>query len=67
CLRVHPANAGQRPADDPSRAEHLSTAGLAKYKWPEELRCHLDDFPRTAAGKVRKTELRAAWRGDSRD
>jgi len=35
--------------------------------WPEELRCHLDDFPRTAAGKVRKTELRAAWRGDSCD
>lgn len=40
---------------------HLDAAGLAKYKWPEEIRHQRDDFPRTSAGKVRKTELRAAW------
>jgi acyl-CoA synthetase (AMP-forming)/AMP-acid ligase II len=53
------------PGSDPPTIEHvqqhLSTAGLAKYKWPEEIRCHRDDFPRTPAGKVRKTELRAVW------
>jgi acyl-CoA synthetase (AMP-forming)/AMP-acid ligase II len=35
----------------------LEQAGLARQKWPEEL--HLvDNFPRTAAGKVRKVDLR---------
>jgi acyl-CoA synthetase (AMP-forming)/AMP-acid ligase II len=37
---------------------HLDAAGLARQKWPEELRV-LDDFPRTPSGKIRKTELRA--------
>jgi acyl-CoA synthetase (AMP-forming)/AMP-acid ligase II len=37
---------------------HLSRAGLARPKWPEELRL-VDDFPRTPSGKIRKVELRA--------
>jgi acyl-CoA synthetase len=35
----------------------LADAGLARQKWPEELRV-VDDFPRTASGKVRKVDLR---------
>jgi acyl-CoA synthetase len=38
-------------------ASHLSSVGLAKPKWPEEL--HLvTEFPRTASGKVQKYVLR---------
>jgi len=39
-------------------AAHLAQIGLARQKWPEELRI-VDDFPRTASGKVRKVDLRA--------
>jgi acyl-CoA synthetase len=36
---------------------HLEAVGLARQKWPEEL--HLvEDFPRTASGKVQKFRLR---------
>jgi acyl-CoA synthetase (AMP-forming)/AMP-acid ligase II len=42
---------------------HLSGVGLARQKWPEELRL-VDDFPRTASGKIRKVELRAWLRSD---
>ncbi|HEX9033424.1 MAG TPA: AMP-binding protein [Streptosporangiaceae bacterium] len=37
---------------------HFEQAGLARPKWPEELHV-LDDFPRTASGKVQKYILRA--------
>lgn len=40
--------------------EHLAAIGLAKPKWPEELRV-VDELPRTASGKVRKNEIRKAW------
>jgi acyl-CoA synthetase (AMP-forming)/AMP-acid ligase II len=43
---------------------HLSRAGLARQKWPEELRL-VDDFPRTASGKVQKYVLRQQLRGAS--
>ncbi len=36
---------------------HLQRAGLARQKWPEELYA-VDDFPRTAVGKVQKYILR---------
>lgn len=36
---------------------HLQRAGLARQKWPEELH-RVDDFPRTASGKVKKFVLR---------
>jgi acyl-CoA synthetase len=39
----------------------LERIGLARQKWPEELRI-VDDFPRTASGKVRKVDLRRQLR-----
>jgi len=44
---------------------HLSLIGIARQKWPEELRV-VDDFPRTASGKIRKVDLRA-WLRSERD
>jgi acyl-CoA synthetase len=43
---------------------HLVGVGLARQKWPEELRL-VDDFPRTASGKVRKVDLRTWLRAES--
>jgi non-ribosomal peptide synthetase component E (peptide arylation enzyme) len=40
--------------------EHFVTAGLAKQKVPERL-VVVELLPRTALGKVRKAELRAAY------
>ncbi len=40
---------------------HLERAGLARQKWPEELRL-ADEFPRTASGKVQKYVLRDGLR-----
>ncbi len=42
---------------------HLAGVGLARQKWPEELRL-VDDFPRTASGKARKVDLRAWLRSE---
>jgi non-ribosomal peptide synthetase component E (peptide arylation enzyme) len=50
-----------RPGAGPPSMEamrgHLEAAGLARPKWPEELRV-VEDFPRTASGKVQKFVLR---------
>ena len=43
---------------------HLGSLGLARPKWPEELR-HVSDFPRTASGKVQKFVLRRQLRAGS--
>ena len=54
----------QPGADPPSLdavRRHLDDAGLARQKWPEELRA-VTDFPRTASGKVQKFVLRAQLR-----
>jgi acyl-CoA synthetase (AMP-forming)/AMP-acid ligase II len=40
---------------------HLGAAGLARQKWPEELRV-VDELPRTASGKVQKFVLRERLR-----
>jgi acyl-CoA synthetase (AMP-forming)/AMP-acid ligase II len=53
---------GEPPLDLERVRRHLAESGLARQKWPEELRV-VDDFPRTASGKIRKTELRALLRG----
>ena len=37
--------------------EHFKAAGVATQKWPEELH-QVDDFPRTASGKVQKFRVR---------
>jgi acyl-CoA synthetase (AMP-forming)/AMP-acid ligase II len=42
----------------------LGATGLARQKWPEELRV-VDDFPRTASGKIRKVDLRNALRAEA--
>jgi acyl-CoA synthetase len=44
--------------------EQLRGAGLAKQKWPEELR-FVPDFPRTASGKVQKFALRDELRREA--
>ena len=44
------------PVIDDLRA-HLESAGLARQKWPEEIRV-VDELPRTASGKVQKFVLR---------
>ncbi|GAA5051992.1 AMP-binding protein [Nocardia callitridis] len=53
-LRLLPGH--RMPTLDEVRA-HFDRAGLAKQKWPEELR-ETEEFPRTASGKVQKFLLR---------
>lgn len=43
---------------------HLERVGIARQKWPEELRV-VADFPRTASGKIRKVDLRQQLREES--
>lgn len=45
------------PPDMTAMRTHLERAGLARQKWPEELRV-VDELPRTASGKVKKFVLR---------
>jgi acyl-CoA synthetase len=44
----------------------LEQVGLARQKWPEELRV-VGDFPRTASGKIRKVDLRRQLRAGASD
>jgi non-ribosomal peptide synthetase component E (peptide arylation enzyme) len=44
------------PTLDDVRA-HFKRTGVAAQKWPEELH-QVDDFPRTASGKVQKFVVR---------
>jgi acyl-CoA synthetase len=53
--------AGQDAPDLPAVRAHLEGAGLARQKWPEELRV-VDDLPRTPSGKVQKFVLRERLR-----
>jgi acyl-CoA synthetase (AMP-forming)/AMP-acid ligase II len=59
-LRMRP---GAAPVTLAELTAHLSRAGLARQKWPEQLRL-VEDFPRTAAGKIRKVDLRARLRSE---
>jgi acyl-CoA synthetase (AMP-forming)/AMP-acid ligase II len=43
---------------------HLDADGLARHKWPESLRV-VDEFPRTASGKIQKFRLREQLREGS--
>jgi non-ribosomal peptide synthetase component E (peptide arylation enzyme) len=43
---------------------HRADAGLAKPKWPEEIRA-VTDFARTAPGKIKKFSLRDGLRRES--
>jgi acyl-CoA synthetase (AMP-forming)/AMP-acid ligase II len=62
-LRMRP---GAAPVTLTDVAAHLSGVGLARQKWPEELRL-VNDFPRTASGKIRKVDLRAWLRSEPRE
>jgi acyl-CoA synthetase (AMP-forming)/AMP-acid ligase II len=57
-VRLRPGAAPLTLAD---LTAHLADVGLARPKWPADLRL-VDDFPRTASGKIRKVELRARLR-----
>ena len=60
-VRLQP---GAAAPDLPTVQRHLEAAGLARPKWPEELRI-VDDFPRTASGKIKKYALRASVRAET--
>ena len=49
--------AGDAPADPAALTGFLREHGLSKHYWPELVR-KVDEFPRTAAGKIRKIEVR---------
>ncbi len=57
CAFIRPVAGRQAPSLAHVR-EHLAAAGLAKYKWPEEIRTHTAEFPRSPAGKILKSALR---------
>jgi acyl-CoA synthetase len=57
-VRLHPG--GSSPTIETLRA-HLERSGLARQKWPEEIR-PVEAFPRTASGKVQKFVLRQGLR-----
>ena len=52
---------GPAPPTLESIASHFASLGIARYKTPERL-VLIDDFPRTASGKIKKNELRNALR-----
>ncbi len=61
-LRVRPGKA--MPTLDEVR-EHFHAHGVASQKWPEELH-EVDDYPRTASGKIQKTVVREDVAGRAR-
>ncbi|HMK98683.1 MAG TPA: AMP-binding protein [Acidimicrobiales bacterium] len=56
CAFVRPLD-GAPPVDLDRMRAHLELTGMARQKWPEELRI-VDELPRTASGKVKKFVLR---------
>jgi acyl-CoA synthetase len=57
-FRMQPGN---EPPDLEAVRTHLAAAGLARQKWPEELRV-VDELPRTPSGKIQKFVLRQRLR-----
>jgi acyl-CoA synthetase len=60
CAFIRPT-AGMAAPDLEAIRAHLEAAGLARQKWPEEIR-EVADLPRTATGKIQKFALRDALR-----
>ncbi|HKF90501.1 MAG TPA: AMP-dependent synthetase, partial [Acidimicrobiia bacterium] len=65
CAFIRPLPGSEPPTLDAVRA-HLDAAGLARQKWPEELRA-IDEFPRTPSGKIQKFALRDRLRQEAGD
>jgi acyl-CoA synthetase len=63
CAFVRPAP-GCAPPDLAETRRHLEAVGLARPKWPEEVR-PVDDFPRTPSGKIKKYALREQLRAEA--
>jgi acyl-CoA synthetase (AMP-forming)/AMP-acid ligase II len=55
--------AGHEVPDVPAVRTHLEGAGLARQKWPEEVR-EIEEFPRTPSGKIQKFVLRQRLRDE---
>ncbi len=55
---------GHETPDLDSMKVHLQEAGLARQKWPEEIRT-VEEFPRTPSGKVQKFVLRQRLRAEA--
>ena len=55
---------GAEPMTLDAVTAHLARVGLARQKWPEDLRL-VEEFPRTASGKIRKVDLRAGLRAEA--
>jgi acyl-CoA synthetase (AMP-forming)/AMP-acid ligase II len=62
CAFVRPLPGAAVPTLDEMR-RFLDAAGLARPKWPEEIR-PVEEFPRTASGKVQKFALRQLLRDE---
>jgi len=62
-IRLH---AGVAPLKLGDVTAHLEACGLARQKWPEELRI-VSDFSRTASGKIRKVDLRTWLRREAEE
>jgi acyl-CoA synthetase (AMP-forming)/AMP-acid ligase II len=60
-VRLHPEHDA---LDLATVRAHLERAGLARQKWPEELRV-VHDFPRTPSGKIKKYALRDRLRDEA--
>ena len=54
---------GARPPTSTQVREQLAAAGLAKQKWPEDVR-PIEEFPRTPSGKIQKFVLRQRLRDE---
>jgi acyl-CoA synthetase (AMP-forming)/AMP-acid ligase II len=63
CAFVRPLPGTELPTLDAVRV-HLEATGLARQKWPEELR-GIEEFPRTPSGKIQKFALRDRLRRDA--
>jgi acyl-CoA synthetase (AMP-forming)/AMP-acid ligase II len=60
CAFIRPLPGATVPVLEDVRAA-MQDAGLAKQKWPEEIR-GIDEFPRSASGKIQKFALRQQLR-----
>ncbi|MFL6243058.1 MAG: AMP-binding enzyme, partial [Acidimicrobiia bacterium] len=63
CAFVRPLQGSGLPSLEAVRA-HLDAAGLARQKWPEEVRA-IEEFPRTPSGKIQKFALRDQLRREA--